>query len=93
MKRYPVGPVTPHGAWHLRRGRIPNLQLTAYDESIRFDLMGGKAIPHRTAPEVVVVKRGGLKGLIPPWKPSTRRAPPRTAQPSSTPYMTPPRLS
>ena len=68
MKRYPAGPITPHGAWHLRRGRIPNLQLTAYDESIRFDLMGGKAIPHRTAPEVVVVKKGGLKGLIPPWE-------------------------
>lgn len=68
MKRYPVGPITPHGAWHLRRGRIPNLQLTAHDGSIRFDLMGGKAIPHRTAPEVVTVKKGGLKGLIPPWE-------------------------
>lgn len=43
--------------------------LDAYDESIRFDLMGGLAIPDRhAAPECVRIPRNGLTGLIPPWE-------------------------
>lgn len=68
MKRYPAGPVTPHGAWHLRKGRIPNLSLTSHDETIRFELLGGKSIADRRRPESVRLKKDGIKGLIPPWQ-------------------------
>lgn len=65
-KRYPAGPITPHGSYHLLEGDIPTVKLTAYDNSIVFSMMGGESIPDRTMPEVVHVK--GMKGLIPPWK-------------------------
>jgi tail protein len=64
-KHYPAGDITPHGAHYLLSGRYPLVTLHAHDESIEFSLMGGKSIPDRTQPEVVVLK--SLKGLIPPW--------------------------
>lgn len=68
-RRYPAGPITPHGSYYILNGTHPEVQLRAYDDSIWFDLMGGRAIPDRyTAPEVVILKRDGLKGLIPPWR-------------------------
>jgi hypothetical protein len=65
-KRYPPGPITPHGAYHLLAGDTPTVKLTAYDNSIVFSMMGGESIPDRTMPECVQIK--GMKGLIPPWK-------------------------
>lgn len=65
-KRYPAGPITPHGAYHLLEGDTPTVKLTAYDNSIVFSLLGGESIPDRTMPESVQIK--GLKGLVPPWK-------------------------
>lgn len=67
MIRYPATTV-PHGAYQLLKGDQPSFALYAYDDSVGFDLMGGKAIPDYTQPEVVQVKKGGLKGLIPPWQ-------------------------
>ena len=64
---YPSGPITPHGAYYLRNPNYPSLSLYAYDESIVFHLLGGRAIPDRTIPESVHIRRDGLKGLIPPW--------------------------
>jgi hypothetical protein len=65
--RYPSGPVTPHGAYHFLKGRVPVVRLTAYDYSVTFDMMGGPSIPDRyAAPESV--KLVGLKGLVPPWE-------------------------
>lgn len=66
--RYPAGPVTPHGAYHILKGNHPMVALRAYDDSTIFHLMGGRSIPDRTMPESVQIKRDGLKGLIPPWK-------------------------
>lgn len=65
---YPSGLVTPHGLYHLAVGDKPTMWLDAYDESIRFYLLGGLAAPYHDPmlPEAVVLK--GLKGLIPPWK-------------------------
>lgn len=64
---YPAGPVTPHGWWHIINGTQPLLQLTAHDESIRFHLMGGYAIPDRyAAPEAAHLV--DLDGLIAPWQ-------------------------
>jgi len=68
-KRYPANEITPHGWWFLTKGDQPTVWLSAYDGSIDFHLMGGHSIPARPdAPESVQIKRGGLKGLIPPWK-------------------------
>lgn len=65
-KRYPAGPITPHGAYHLLAGDTPTVKLTAHDNSIVFSMMGGESIPDRTMPECIQIK--GMKGLIPPWK-------------------------
>ena len=65
---YPAGPVTPAGLHHLVTGQIPMMWLEAHDRSVRFDLMGGRAIPDRTRPECVQITRDGLKGLVPPWE-------------------------
>lgn len=70
--RYPAGPVTPHGWYHLVKGQIPMMWLTAYDESIITHLTGGLSIPDRyEAPECVHLT--GLKGLIAPWKHITQK--------------------
>lgn len=68
QKRYPAGPITPHGQYHILKGLHPVVQLKAFDDSIWWDLMGGRAIPSFENPEVVQIKRDGLKGLVPPWK-------------------------
>lgn len=66
-QQYPVGPVTPHGWWNIVNGVQPLAQLTSYDESIVFHLMGGHSIPDRAvAPECAHLIE--LKGLIPPWQ-------------------------
>jgi hypothetical protein len=67
-KRYPAGPITPHGAYYLASGRYPALTLFAHDGSIRFDLQGGMSVADPTRPERVSIKRGGLKGLVAPWQ-------------------------
>lgn len=63
---YPAGPITKHGAYYLLKGTHPEVKLTAYDGSIVFYLMGGRAIPNRARPERADLKT--LKGLIPPWQ-------------------------
>ena len=68
LKRYPVGPLTPHGSYYIRTGKHPNVELRAYDDSIWWDLMGGRAIADHSAPEAVLIKSNGLKGLVPPWR-------------------------
>lgn len=66
-KRYPGGPITPHGAYHLMHDKIPQVSLLAHDGSIVFNLMGGLAINDRhTHPERVEIV--DIKGLIPPWR-------------------------
>lgn len=67
MIRYPDGLIVPHGSYHLIKGEHPSVWLDAYDGSVRFDMMGGKAIPDRTRPETVQIKRGGIKNLVSPW--------------------------
>lgn len=62
--RYPTGKVTPHGAYHVLRNRIPMMGLNSHDGTVAFHLMGGMAIPDRQTPERVEIK--GLKGLIAP---------------------------
>jgi hypothetical protein len=66
--RLPSGPITPQGAYHLLKGKIPMLWLDAPDGSIRIDFMGGLSMIDRTRPESVHIKKDGLKGLIGPWK-------------------------
>ena len=71
-KRYPSGPVTPHGWWHITKGLHPMVRLTAYDGSVEFYMNGGHAIPDRiAAPESA--RLISLKGLIPPWKHITQK--------------------
>ena len=66
-KRYPGGPITPHGAYHIMHDKIPQVSLLAYDGSIVFNLMGGLSINDRyTHPERVEIV--DIKGLIPPWR-------------------------
>lgn len=65
--RYPAGPVTPHGWYNIVKGIQPLLQLSAYDRSVVFHLLGGYSVPDRcAAPEVAHLIE--LKGLIPPWQ-------------------------
>lgn len=68
LRQCPVGPITPHGSYHVRAGTHPDVQLHAYDDSIWWHMMGGRAIPDWLAPETVLIKRDGLKGLVPPWQ-------------------------
>lgn len=67
LVRYPAGPLTPHGAYHVLKGDVPMVWLRAHDDSVQFDLMGGRAIPDRTRPESVQLDKEGFRGLIPPW--------------------------
>lgn len=64
--RYPVGPITPHGQYHLLRDIIPQVALRAYDDSTVFHMMGALAIPERGAPERVLLQE--VRGLVPPWQ-------------------------
>lgn len=65
--RYPSGPITPHGAYHVLHNKIPTMALRSYDDDVVFNMMGGLAIPDRfTAPERFDLKE--LKGLIAPWR-------------------------
>lgn len=65
IKRYPTGPITPHGAYYTLSDRKPLVALRSYDDSIVFNLMGGLAIPDRRSPERVEVT--DLKNLISSW--------------------------
>lgn len=65
--RYPAGPITPHGAYHILAGRLPNMALSSWDNTVVFNLLGGLAIHDPTRPERVQVT--SLDGLIPPWNP------------------------
>ena len=64
--RYPAGPITPAGAHHLLRDRIPQSSLLAHDNSVVFNWMGGLAYHDVTRPERVELK--DLDGLVPPWQ-------------------------
>ncbi len=67
LKRFPEGPVTPHGAYHILHDRIPQMGLRSFDDTVLFNLLGGLSIPDKhTAPGRVEVK--DIKGLIPPWR-------------------------
>ena len=66
--RYPIAGVTKHGAYHLMSGQLPWVWLESADRSVVFDLMGGRSIPDRRAPESVQLLKDGIKGLVPPWR-------------------------
>jgi hypothetical protein len=66
MIRYPAGTITPHGAYYLKTGILPNVSYVSGDETAQFNLLGGAAIPDPTMPEAVAIT--SLKGLIPPWQ-------------------------
>lgn len=67
LVRFPGGPITPHGAYHVLRGRIPQVALRSYDDTVVFNMMGGLAIADKVMlPGRVEVK--GLKGLMAPWR-------------------------
>lgn len=63
---YPTNPITPHGAYYLQTGRVPEMTYLSPDETSKFALMGGAAIPDRRTPESIRLL--DIKGLIPPWK-------------------------
>lgn len=63
---YPTNPITPHGAYYLLTGRIPEMRYLSPDETSVFALMGGASIADRTTPESVRLR--DMKGLMPPWK-------------------------
>lgn len=63
---YPTNPITPHGAYYLQTGRIPEVRYLSYDETSVFALMGGAAVMDPTTPESIRLR--DLKGLVPPWK-------------------------
>lgn len=47
--------------------------LEAHDGSIVFDLMGGRNIVDRRAPEAVHMAKDGISGLVPPWRTITQK--------------------
>jgi hypothetical protein len=63
---YPVGPMVPHGIYHLLKGERPEVSLQSYNDTVCFYLMGGRSEIDRTRPESVQLVE--LKGLIPPWE-------------------------
>ena len=66
--RYPSTPITPHGAYHFLKGTHPTVRLRAFDDSVVFEVVGGRVSPERyTAPERVVMTAPPT-GLIGPWK-------------------------
>lgn len=64
--RYPAGPITPAGAYHILHDRIPQVALQSWDDTAVFNMMGGSAIHDPTLPERVNIVN--LSGLIPPWQ-------------------------
>ncbi len=65
--KYPAGPVTPHGRYHIRKGDLPEVSLISPNDQIVTWLMGGHAIADPYAsPESVQVK--DIRGLIAPWE-------------------------
>ncbi|GAA2436181.1 DUF7257 domain-containing protein [Mycolicibacterium llatzerense] len=63
-----VGEITPHG-WHDLISGKPLMRLKAFDGSIDMFMAGGLSKPYRfESPECVRIPKGGLKGLIAPWK-------------------------
>lgn len=64
--RYPTNPITPHGAYYLFTDQVPMVALRSYDNTAVFNLMGALAIPDRTTPERVELKK--ITGLMAPWK-------------------------
>lgn len=64
--RYPAGPITPAGAYHIMHDRIPQVALQSWDDTIVFNIMGGSSIHDPTIPERVNI--ANLGGLIPPWQ-------------------------
>lgn len=64
--RYPAGPITPAGAYHILHDRIPQVALQSYDDTVVFNMMGGLSLYDPTKPERVNIT--GINGLIPPWQ-------------------------
>lgn len=65
-KRYPPGPITPRGSYHLLAGDKPLVAYRSWDDRVVFNLMGALAFWDPTIPESV--RLIDLKGLIPPWQ-------------------------
>lgn len=66
LMRFPEGPVTPHGAYHILHDRLPQMGLNSFDGTVVFNMLGGLSIADKyLAPGRVEVK--DIKGLIPPW--------------------------
>lgn len=64
--RYPAGPITPAGAYHILHDHLPNMAYRSYDNTAVFNVYGGMAIYDHTTPESVQVT--DMKGLVPPWQ-------------------------
>jgi hypothetical protein len=64
--RYPAGPITPAGGYHILSNRVPTVAYRSYDDTAVFNLMGGLSIADPTMPERVELT--DIKGLIPPWQ-------------------------
>lgn len=64
--KYPAGPVTPHGRYHIRKGNLPSVSLQSYNDQIILWLMGGEALPDPNRPESVQIK--DIRGLMAPWQ-------------------------
>lgn len=65
--KIPMGPVTPHGRYHIRKGDFPDVSLMSPNDQIVIWLMGGHAIPDPFLyPEVIHVTK--MSGLIAPWE-------------------------
>lgn len=64
--RYPAG-ITPHGEYHLLRGKLPCASFHAHDGSIEFRIQGGLAAPFQD-PDQPAVSVSSLDGLLAPWQ-------------------------
>jgi hypothetical protein len=66
MISYPAGPITPHGAYYIKKGLMPNVAYYPGNFGVQFNLLGGAAIADPMTPETVTIT--SLKGLVPPWQ-------------------------
>lgn len=64
--RYPAG-ITPHGEYHLLRGKLPCASFHAHDGSIEFRILGGLAAPYHD-PSQPAISTSSLSGLLAPWQ-------------------------